>query len=238
MAGGRSNHRNRGLGRRPHHSGHHPGERADFPDSGGSGAKVEAGEPLLYVVESGRCQCGLRVSKGAEPRGPHKTRRWTGRRSCWIAGAIAAKDYESNVADYNDATTDVQNSLQALKIFGITQQEIDDAEQQGKPITPELAVRAPIAGTMVQKLVSPGQFIQAGMTACFMLSNASTVWVQGHIFDRDLPSIKIGDEVERDQCRRSAGQFPRARRLYRSIRGPGNADDAGSHRHARILRDC
>ena len=29
--------------------------------------------------------------------------------------------------------------------------------------------------------------IQAGSTVCFMLSDVSTVWVQGHIFDRDLP---------------------------------------------------
>ena len=40
-------------------------------------------------------------------------------------GAIAAeKDYEDTVADYNDAMTDVQNSLHP-EIFGITQREID-----------------------------------------------------------------------------------------------------------------
>ena len=49
---------------------------------------------------------------------------------------------------------------------------------------------------MVQKLVSPGQLIQAGSTSCFMLSDTSTVWVQGHIFDRDLPAVRVGDAVE------------------------------------------
>jgi membrane fusion protein, heavy metal efflux system len=71
-------------------------------------------------------------------------------------GAVAAKDVESSEADYNDALTDVQTSLQALRIFGITQQEIDQAEKQGTTISTELAVRAPIAGMVVQKLVSPG----------------------------------------------------------------------------------
>jgi cobalt-zinc-cadmium efflux system membrane fusion protein len=28
-----------------------------------------------------------------------------------------------------------------------------------------------------------------------MISNTSTVWVQGHIFDRDLPFVKVGDAV-------------------------------------------
>ncbi len=54
---------------------------------------------------------------------------------------------------------------------------------------------------IVQKLVSPGQVIQAGQTACFMISDISTVWVQGHIFDRDLPSVRIGDAGGGNQCR-------------------------------------
>jgi cobalt-zinc-cadmium efflux system membrane fusion protein len=111
-------------------------------------------------------------------------------------GAVAQKDLEAAQADFNDAGTDVQNSLQALKIFGVTKQEIDQAEHQNVAISPELAVFAPIAGIVVQKLVSPGQLIQAGATICFMISDVSTVWVQGHVFDHDLPSVRLGDTVE------------------------------------------
>ena len=59
----------------------------------------------------------------------------------------------------------MQTSLQALKIFGVTQKDIAEAEQQNVAIRPELAMRSPIAGMVVQKLVLPGQFIQAGTTA-------------------------------------------------------------------------
>jgi cobalt-zinc-cadmium efflux system membrane fusion protein len=109
---------------------------------------------------------------------------------------IATKDFETAQQDYNDAGSDVENSLQALKIFGVTQQEVDNAQRQGVAINPQLAVRSPIAGVVVQKLVSPGLVIQAGMTACFTISDVSTVWVQGHIYDRDLDSIRVGDVVE------------------------------------------
>jgi cobalt-zinc-cadmium efflux system membrane fusion protein len=159
------------------------------------GTPVKAGDPLLYVSspDVANAISAYRKAKNHESL----TKRIMDRQKELLdRGAVSQKDYESNVSDYNDATTDVQDSLQALKIFGITRQEIDEAEQQGKPITPELAVRAPIAGTIVQKLVLPGQFIQAGMTACFMLSDVSSVWVQGHIFDRDLPSIRTGNEVD------------------------------------------
>ena len=64
------------------------------------------------------------------------------------------------------------------------------------PINPQLAVRSPIAGIVVEKLVTPGLVIQAGTTACFTISDNSTVWVQGHIYDRDLEAVRIGDAVE------------------------------------------
>ena len=38
--------------------------------------------------------------------------------------------------------------------------------------------------------------IQAGQTVCFMVSGVSAFWVQGHIFDRDLPSVRVGDRVD------------------------------------------
>jgi cobalt-zinc-cadmium efflux system membrane fusion protein len=109
---------------------------------------------------------------------------------------IATKDFEAAEQDYNDAHAEVENDLQALRIFGVTQQEIDDAQHQGVPINPQLAVRSPISGIIVQKLVTPGLVIQAGTTACFTISDNSTVWVQGHIYDRDLESVRIGDTVD------------------------------------------
>ena len=57
-------------------------------------------------------------------------------------------------------------------------------------------MRAPLAGIVVQKLVLPGQFIQAGTTAAFVISNTSTVWVQGHVYDKDLASVHVGDKVD------------------------------------------
>ena len=33
---------------------------------------------------------------------------------------------------------------------------------------------------------SPGQLIQAGTTTAFVISNVSTVWVQGHVYEKDL----------------------------------------------------
>ncbi len=158
------------------------------------GSRVTAGEPLLYVSspDVANAVSSYRKARNREDL----AKRVYGRMQDLLnRGAVATKDTESSEADYNDARTDVQNSLQALRIFGITQQDIDRAQQQGTAIGTELAVRAPISGVIVQKLVSPGMVIQAGTTECFLLSDVSTVWVQGHIFDRDLPFVRVGDSV-------------------------------------------
>ena len=160
-----------------------------------TGATVKAGDPLLYV-SSPDVANAISAFRKARNREVLAKRIVDRMQDLLARGAVAGKDVESAEADYNDAMTDVQTSLQALRIFGITRSEIDQAERQGATIGTELAVRAPIAGVVVQKLVSPGMLIQAGATVCFMLSDVSTVWVQGHIFDRDLPLVRTGDPVE------------------------------------------
>ncbi len=159
------------------------------------GSHVRAGDPLLYVA-SPDISNAIATYRKAQDQQELALKALNRMKELLAHGAAAQKDMEAAQAAYNDAATDVQNSLQALKIFAITPQQLKNAEEQGVPISPDLAVRAPITGTVVQKLVTPGQLIQAGSTTCFLLSDTSTVWVQGHIFDRDLPSVHVGDPVE------------------------------------------
>jgi cobalt-zinc-cadmium efflux system membrane fusion protein len=158
------------------------------------GTPVKKDEPLLYV-SSPDVANAVAAYRKARNREQFNKRIVDRMKEMLDHGVVAEKDYESSVADYNDAMTDVQNSLQPLRIFGITAREIDEAEKQGTAISTELAVRSPISGVIVQKLISPGMLIEAGQTVCFQISDVSTVWVQGHIFDRDLPSVRNGDPV-------------------------------------------
>ncbi len=160
-----------------------------------AGTFVRQNEPLLYV-SSPDVTNAIAAYRKARNRLDYVTRTLERSKDLLAHGAIAQKDVEAVVADYNDASTDTQNALQALRIFGITQKEIDEAERQGIPINPELAVRSPISGMVVQKLVFPGQLIQAGASVCFAVSDISTVWIQGHIYEKDVTSVRAGDTVE------------------------------------------
>lgn len=159
------------------------------------GTPVKVDQPLLYV-NSPDIANAISTYRKARNHLDYAKRTLDRNQDLLDHKIIAMKDMEAAQQDYNDASSDVDNSLQALKIFGVTQQEVDDAQRQGVAMNSQLAVRSPIAGVVVQKLVSPGLVIQAGMTACFTISDVSTVWVQGHIYDRDLESIRVGDAVE------------------------------------------
>jgi cobalt-zinc-cadmium efflux system membrane fusion protein len=160
-----------------------------------AGTHVKAGDPLLYVASSDVTNA-IAVYRKARNRVDLAQKTLDRNRDLLAHKAIAPRDLESSEADFNDASTDVQTALQALKIFGVTQEDLDEAEHQNVPIRPELPMRAPISGLVVQKLVLPGQLIQAGTTMAFVISDVSTVWVQGHLYEKDVALVHVGDEVE------------------------------------------
>ena len=160
-----------------------------------TGTRVKAGDPLLYVA-SGDMTTAVSTYRKAKNRFDLAKHQLDRNKDLFDHKALSARDYESAQADFNDAATDLQASLQTLKVFGVLQADITEAEQQNVAIRPEMVMRAPLSGTVVQKMVLPGQFIQAGTTAAFVISNTSTVWVQGHVYDKDLGSVHVGDKVD------------------------------------------
>jgi len=160
-----------------------------------AGAHVKAGDPLLYVA-SPDVTNALAAYRKAKNRYDLADRSLARNRDLLAHKALSQRDLESAEADFNDAATDLQAAQQALRVYGVTQAEITDDERQTGALRAELVMRAPLTGTVVQRLVLPGQVIQAGATAAFVISNTSTVWVQGHLYDKDLGAIRVGDTVD------------------------------------------
>jgi cobalt-zinc-cadmium efflux system membrane fusion protein len=160
-----------------------------------AGTRVKAGDPLLYVA-SPDITGAISAYRKAKNRLALSDRILTRTRDLVAHKAAAQRDLESAEADHNDASTDLETTLQALKILGVNEQDLQSEERQNVPIRSDLPMRAPLSGTIVQKLVLPGQLIQAGTTVAFVISDISTVWVQGHVYDRDLAAVRLGDTVE------------------------------------------
>jgi membrane fusion protein, heavy metal efflux system len=56
-------------------------------------------------------------------------------------------------------------------------------------------IRSPISGTVVEKLVTPGQLLQAA-TPAFTVADLSSVWVMANVFETDLPAVHAGDTAD------------------------------------------
>lgn len=57
------------------------------------------------------------------------------------------------------------------------------------------AITSPIDGTLVERHIAKGQLVEGDHTA-FIVANLDTLWVELAVFERSLPLIRLGDEVE------------------------------------------
>ena len=105
--------------------------------------------------------------------------------------AIAERDLEQAESDRTQAQADLNAAEQGMKILGIKNPE-DLAKAPSSALIPVLA---PIGGEVVERLVSPGQVVQAGQTQAFTISDLSTVWVLANIYQADLAYVHSGDDV-------------------------------------------
>ena len=105
--------------------------------------------------------------------------------------AIALQDLEQAESNRTQALADLKAAEQGMRILGIKNPE----DLAKAPSSARIPVLAPIAGTVVERLVSPGQVVQAGQTQAFTISDLSTVWVLANVYQADLQYVKTGEDV-------------------------------------------
>ncbi len=105
--------------------------------------------------------------------------------------AIAERDLLQAESDRNQAQADLNAAEESIRILGIKNPE----DLVKAPASAEIPVVAPISGEVVERLVSPGQVMQAGQTQAFTISDLSTVWVLANVYQDDLSSVHVGDNV-------------------------------------------
>ncbi len=114
----------------------------------------------------------------------------------WKNDAIARRDLQQAQTDAAQAEADRDAALAQLKAIGIDSAGAA-AILEGRTVqAPQGVVRAPIAGVLVERLITPGQLLQAGATPCFTVADLSTVWVMANAFESDLPDVAVGDPAD------------------------------------------
>jgi cobalt-zinc-cadmium efflux system membrane fusion protein len=82
-----------------------------------------------------------------------------------------------------------------LRILGLNDEAIATFQNQGR-INPETIIPAPIAGTVVQRKVGPGQYVSASASdPVFVIGDLSTVWVTAFVREAEAPDVAIGQQM-------------------------------------------
>jgi cobalt-zinc-cadmium efflux system membrane fusion protein len=109
---------------------------------------------------------------------------------------VAQREEEQAQTDAANAEADRDAALQTLVSLNLDPQVIKDLQADRPVSRPGGRINSPIAGTVVEKLITPGELLTAGTTPCFTVADLSRVWVMTQIFGSDLASVSVGDAAE------------------------------------------
>src|SRR6266567_4415700 len=116
--------------------------------------------------------------------------------------AVPLKDYQQAEANLTQAQNDLrstQTALEAarnkLRILGFTDEAISTFQDKGS-INREITIFSPIAGTVVQRKIGPGQYVNAGASdPVFVIGDLSTVWLIAFVRESDAAVVSVGQEI-------------------------------------------
>ncbi|NOT10029.1 MAG: efflux RND transporter periplasmic adaptor subunit [Gemmatimonadales bacterium] len=111
---------------------------------------------------------------------------------------LLAKRLRASVAGGSpDAVRGAEDLLESarrrLLYWEVPASDVAEIEASGE-IRKALTFRSPVEGVVIEKTVLGGQRIMAGETV-FKIADLSTVWLEGEIFERDLPLVRLGLQV-------------------------------------------
>jgi cobalt-zinc-cadmium efflux system membrane fusion protein len=124
-------------------------------------------------------------------------------RDLYEGKAVPLKEVQNARAALDAAENDVRSSEVALeaarnrlRILGKADQEIAAFQERGL-IDPATPIYSPIAGTVVQRKVGPGQYIGTGASdPVFVIGDLSTVWLIAYVRETDAPKVRVDQSLD------------------------------------------
>jgi Cu(I)/Ag(I) efflux system membrane fusion protein len=88
----------------------------------------------------------------------------------------------------------VRLSAEKLKLWGITQPQIDRILRDGKADV-RLPILSPIGGVVIRKNVVEGEYVNEGQPL-FEIADLTHVWVKAQVFENQFSRVQVGQSVE------------------------------------------
>lgn len=111
-----------------------------------------------------------------------------------VAAADQAKRLEEGLhGSAERAQGALEASKERLRLLGVPSAQINQVLRSKKPPT-HVQIRSPFAGTVIERLVDEGQYVEAG-TPLYRIADLSRLWIQIDAYETDLPHLRVGQEV-------------------------------------------
>ncbi len=103
-----------------------------------------------------------------------------------LASSVDSSDGDA----WRNARTLLEAARRRLAYWDISNDQIERLERAGE-VTKALTLVAPFDGVVLEKMVVAGQSVMPGMKL-YRLADLSIVWIEGEVFEQDLPYLKVG----------------------------------------------
>jgi RND family efflux transporter MFP subunit len=150
--------------------------------------KIDGWVERLYVNFTGQA-----VSRGTPLMSIYSPMLVTAQEELLLAKRLEAEVARGSADARENAASLLESARRRLSYWDIPDAEVARIEQSGQ-VQRAITLRAPVSGFVVEKNVLQGQRVMAG-DALYRIADLATVWVEGEVFERDLPSVRLGQRV-------------------------------------------
>jgi len=172
------------------------------------GDRVTQGEPLFVIEAADTVQAqndliaamtGFNKARSALDLAQIQHRR---AKDLFEGKAVPLKDYQQAEATLIQAQNDLRSGETALeaarnklRILGFSIDAISTFQEKGR-INPETTIFSPITGTVVQRKIGPGQYVNSSASdPVFVIGDLSTVWLTAFVRETDASNVSVGQEI-------------------------------------------
>ena len=106
-------------------------------------------------------------------------------------GIIAERRVQASLSHLEEAEAMLLEQRSLLTITGFDQAAIDRLAET-RQLSPEIVLRAPIGGEVVEKFVSVGERVES-MAPIYRIAGLERLWVEARVPQERLPEVRIGD---------------------------------------------
>ena len=103
---------------------------------------------------------------------------------------VSNAEFEQATVKLRTAESELASAKQRLLVLGLSPQKVD-ALRASSQISSELAITAPVSGTVTARSVNQNEVIQANKEL-MKITNLTTVWVIAQVYEKDLGRLQTG----------------------------------------------